>query len=77
MPSEITGVNPQVKRVDVMHCKKCDWRGPESDMGLMRTLMGDGFYHGKCPKCEAKNMLFVHEIETVSGQFVLVPVESK
>lgn len=37
-------------------CKKCGWVGHERQMGRLRTLMNDGFYYGKCPKCGGENL---------------------
>jgi hypothetical protein len=55
------------KKYDNQHCTKCDWRGHEGEMGNLRTLMGDGYYKGKCPKCGAENGLFNTIIKTDKG----------
>jgi len=54
----ITGEKPRYKKVDIWHCKKCDWKGLETAMGRDRTLMGDGYYPSTCPSCAAKNLMF-------------------
>lgn len=32
-------------------CKRCEWTGHDGQLGKLRTLMGDGYYPGKCPSC--------------------------
>jgi hypothetical protein len=71
LPEQLTGEPPRFKRYANQHCKKCDWRGHEGEMGMLRTLMGDGFYRGKCPSCGAENGFLNTTIETVDG-FTLV-----
>jgi len=77
IPEGITDVKPAVKRHPVMKCTQCQWTGPESEMGLLRTLMGDGFYHGICPKCSAKNTLFNNQVAIVHGEYVLVSASTE
>jgi hypothetical protein len=43
-------------------CKGCNEQIWEFDMGLEYTIMGDGRYYSKCPKCGAEGGLFAsHE----------------
>ena len=42
---------PVFERWDRCRCKKCEWSGHDGQLGKLRTLMGDGYYHGKCPSC--------------------------
>lgn len=55
------------KRYDLKQCTACKWEGHEGQLGKLRTLMGDGYYAGKCPSCGVENSLFVHAIKTVEG----------
>lgn len=36
---------------DNIACPRCEWTGHRRQLGKLRTLMGDGFYFGKCPGC--------------------------
>lgn len=69
----ITGVPAKYKKHDIMHCKKCGWKGPEFEMGLDDAIFG-GTFRSKCPQCPAKNNLFQIQVETVSGEFHLTEV---
>jgi hypothetical protein len=69
IPSCITGHKPTYLRSKKMHCKKCEWIGLESEMGRLSSIIGNGWYPGKCPQCGAENQLFTTNIETV------VPIE--
>lgn len=62
-----------VKRVGVRECTKCGWSGPETEMGQEMTLMGDGYFPASCPKCSAKNSLFVTNVKH-TGEYVLQAV---
>jgi hypothetical protein len=50
-----------------MKCSKCNWEGHEGEMGKLRTLMGDGWYAGKCPSCGVENTLFSNVIKPTEG----------
>lgn len=54
-------------------CKACGWEGHEGEMGMERTLMGDGWYPAKCPSCKAENHLFHTAVEIRDG-FTLTEV---
>jgi bacterioferritin-associated ferredoxin len=45
---------PVYQRWDRCRCKKCEWSGHDGQLGKLRTLMGDGYYPGKCPRCAAE-----------------------
>lgn len=45
---------PTYQRWDLCRCKRCGWRGHDGQLGKLRTLMGDGYYPGKCPSCGAE-----------------------
>lgn len=70
LPQELTGVPSKYKRWDNMQCS-CGWTGHEGQMGKLQTLMGNGYYPGKCPNCKAENLLFSREIKKADG-FVVV-----
>lgn len=63
----LTGIEPKYRRYDKMKCSKCNWEGHEGQMGKLRTLMGDGWYRGKCPQCGSENSLFNSVIKPSSG----------
>ena len=46
------------KKDDVRICYSCGEKMYESEMGRRTTLMGDGTYASKCPKCGAESLLF-------------------
>jgi len=69
--AKITGHSPQWLRMDVFKCK-CGWVGSEGEMGRLPCLMGSGTYAGKCPKCNAENMLFGRDAIKRTGECVLV-----
>lgn len=50
-----------------MKCSKCNWEGHQGEMGKLRTLMGDGWYAGKCPSCGVENTLFSDVIKPTEG----------
>lgn len=63
---------PIRKRYDRRRCTKCGWEGHEGEMGQLRTLMGDGYYPGKCPSCGVEHLPFTTgTFETLDG-FVIV-----
>lgn len=70
---KITGHASRWKRWDHMRCK-CGWEGHEGEMGRLPTLMGDGYYQGKCPKCGAENVFLARSIERIGDGFTMVPV---
>lgn len=77
IPEEITGHKPRWKRFDKKRCTKCGWVGHDGQMGKLPCLMS-GEYPGECPKCRARNLPFgPHPIESIVGEFELVPVETK
>jgi hypothetical protein len=43
---------------DERECWKCKAIIYESEMGKLQTLMGDGYYPGKCQKCGAESLAF-------------------
>ena len=49
---------PVYKRWKRHTCSQCGWKGHEGEMKLLRTLFADGWYHGECPSCGAKNLPF-------------------
>jgi hypothetical protein len=63
------------RRHRLMKCEKCSWDGLEAEMGLRRTLMGDGMYPATCPKCQAQNVVFGPEIVKFTGSYKLLPLE--
>lgn len=67
VPEAITGQPPRFRYSENQHCTTCDWKGHELQLGQLPTLMGDGYYRGKCPKCGAENRLFLHPIKRVDG----------
>lgn len=46
------------KKDDIRICYSCGEKMYESEMGRRTTLMGDGTYASKCPKCGAESLLF-------------------
>lgn len=74
MPDALAGER-RWKRWPVVECSKCKWRGHEGEMGKLRTLMGDGWYPGQCPKCPAQNMPFSQAIKSVDpAEYAIVEV---
>lgn len=51
-------VETKYKKDDVRICFNCGEKMYESEMGRRSTLMGDGTYPSKCPKCGAESLLF-------------------
>lgn len=66
LPAVFAG-DVRYKRHDLKECTECNWTGHEGQLGKLRTIMGDGYYAGKCPQCGAENQLFTSPIKTVSG----------
>jgi hypothetical protein len=58
IPEKITGEKPKFKRYKRKKCTECGWVGHEGQMRKLRTLMGDGYYPGGCPKCGVENSFF-------------------
>lgn len=75
VPETFTGHPPAFKYSENRNCTACGWVGHELQMGQLRTLMGDGYYRGKCPECFACNTLMGPTlIRSVEG-FQVVPAE--
>ena len=55
-------------------CKKCGWIGHDGQLGKLRTLLGDGYYLGKCPDCGAENHAFTVENIVALEGFEVVEV---
>lgn len=55
LPKSLTGEWPRYVKSQHYGCSKCGWKGVEIAMGRLRTLMGDGYYHGECPSCKTQN----------------------
>lgn len=45
---------PVYQRWDRCRCKRCEWSCHDGQLGKLRTLMGDGYYPGVCPRCAAE-----------------------
>jgi len=75
IPEAITGVAPRFKRYTNQECVKCGWKGHEGQMGMLPALMG-GLYSGKCPQCEASNVLFGPTLIKTAPGFVVVEIEA-
>lgn len=59
---------PLYQRWDRCRCKRCKWTGHDGQLGKLRTLMGDGFYPGKCPSCgEERRPLGSDPFERLDG----------
>jgi hypothetical protein len=67
---------PAWKRYDNRHCTVCDWTGHEGQMGKLRTLIGDGWYPGKCPSCGHEDGFGSRKIESRDG-FAVVELARK
>lgn len=68
IPKEISGEEPRFVWYTRRRCKKCGWTGHTGQLGKLRTLIGDGYYPGKCPACGAENSAFLPQnIETLEG----------
>lgn len=65
VPKELTGHEPTWRRFTLAHCEQCGWDGHEGQMIKLRTLMGDGWYAGECPKCHAKNLPLARNVITL------------
>ena len=73
IPDDLLGEKCRYKKYPNKHCTQCGWGGHEGEMIKAPTLMGDGFYPAKCPKCKAENMLFSTEVVSRDG-FTIVEV---
>lgn len=76
IPESLSGLPTRFKRFDRRKCKKCGWIGHEGEMRQLRTLMGDGYYPGGCPKCENESSLFNNSFERVEGCDVIEVVKN-
>lgn len=74
IPTSITGKPPEFKKYDNRKCTVCGWTGHEGLMGRSCTLMGDGTYPSTCPKCNQKDGLFEHKINSAPG-FAVLPIK--
>jgi len=54
LPQALRTDAPAYRRWARCRCKKCEWSGHEGQLGKLRTVMGDGYYQGKCPNCGAE-----------------------
>ena len=62
------------KKDRVYICYKCGEKMYESEMGKSRTLIGDGYYPSKCPKCGAESLLFGNS-HKLTDEFRMVKCE--
>lgn len=67
----VPGETSKWKRVRNRKCSKCGWVGHEDEMGKERTIIGDGWYAARCPKCPAKNGLGFSEVPVADGYTML------
>lgn len=67
LPPSLTGKPQRWRKFDLRKCKECGWQGNESQMKPSATMMGDGYFFGKCPQCNAENHIFNTSVESVSG----------
>ena len=77
MPIEIQKndiAETKYKKDSVYICHKCGEKMYESEMGKASTLMGDGYYPSKCPKCGAESLLFGN-IYKLTDEFRMVKCE--
>lgn len=78
IPEAITGIPPKWRKWTTNKCSACGWVGPEGKMLRMRTMMGDGYYHGGCPSCKAKNVMFSSVIKAVETRsFEVLPASEE
>jgi hypothetical protein len=64
------------ERWDRCRCKHCKWTGHDGQLGKLRTLMGDGYYPGKCPSCGAERLpLGADPFERLDGFDVVAEVQ--
>jgi hypothetical protein len=68
---------PRWIRYDRRQCKKCGWVGHEGRMRWRLTMMGDGYFPGGCPECDAGSGLFEHDIDFLTGEFDVVEYGSE
>lgn len=76
IPEALTGEKPKFKRYKRSKCKKCGWTGHEGEMRKLRTIMGDGYYPGGCPKCDNESSLFNQSFESLDG-YEIVEVKNQ
>lgn len=67
-------VATKYKKDSVYICHKCGEKIYESEMGKARTLVGDGYYPSKCPKCGAESLLFGNS-HKLTDEFRMVKCE--
>jgi hypothetical protein len=75
--SAITGHASRFKRYQRRHCTSCGWRGHEGQLEKLPTLMGDGYYPGKCPVCGYENKFLGENKIKMSDGFEIIEVEAK
>ena len=54
-PKHWEAASHKFRRYDNRACTRCGWSGHDGQMRPLRTFMGDGFYPGGCPNCDAEN----------------------
>ncbi len=67
IPEAITGFPPRFTYQSNMRCLSCGWEGHEGQMIHEPTIMGNGTYPARCPKCNALNSLFSLQVKTTDG----------
>ena len=68
-----SGFTSSVVKENKRICPKCNEPCWDFDMGLSRTLMGDGHYYGKCPHCGFESLPFGNTFNH-TGHWRLAPV---
>jgi hypothetical protein len=76
IPEEISGRPPAWKWHPRKECGACGWKGHEGEMGLVPTVVGSGYYPGRCPSCGVENGIFSNIVRAVPG-FELRPAKDK
>lgn len=67
IPPAITGTSSRfIYRRNVV-CLDCGWEGHEGQMIWEPTIIGNGKYPAKCPKCDAMNNILSLKIKTAKG----------
>lgn len=70
LPKELSDFT--YKKYENKECKACGWKGHEGQLKKLPTMMGDGYYFGKCPSCDAENRAFGNRpIETIEGYTII------
>ncbi len=63
---------------ETVACAACRWQGPKHLLGPVRTMMGDGYFYGRCPSCGGESGFLSSLITTSDNHsWTMVEVDPK